>query len=154
MAGETSNVSLPLSVYLVVFIDLLGQSAELARVQKMPTTDDEKKAASIAFNKSAGPVRRLRNSFNELVSELMGGHAEVQALVAPEHLEAFMRVQPQVNHVGFSDTFEVSVSLQERGEPEGAARATSAVFNVLVGVAGVSLWALGQGIPLRGGVQA
>lgn len=64
-----------------------------------------------------------------------------------------MRVQPQVNQVGFSDTFVVSVSLQERGEPEGAARAASAVFNVLVGVAGVSLWALGQGIPLRRGVQ-
>lgn len=37
MAGETSNVSLPLSVYLVVFIDLLGQSAELEKVKKMPT---------------------------------------------------------------------------------------------------------------------
>lgn len=27
------------------------------------------------------------------------------------------------------------------------------MFNVLVGVAGISLWALGEGIPLRGGIQ-
>ena len=119
----------------------------------MPTTNDEQMAASYALNKSAGPVRRLRNSFSELVSELMSGHAEVQGLVTPDRLASFMRLRPKVNQIGFSDTFVISVPLEERGEPEGPARAASAVFNVLVGLAGISLWALCEGIPLRGGLQ-
>ena len=59
MMEDTSRVSLSLSVYLVVFIDLLGQSAELDQVRQMPTTNDEQKAARYALNKSAGPVRSL-----------------------------------------------------------------------------------------------
>jgi hypothetical protein len=150
---ETGKVPLHLSIYLVVYIDLLGQSAELEKVRDMPETDVEIEAASVAIDQSAGRVLRLRNRFQGVVSELMSAHSQLVELIAPEHRESFMRLQPQVNQIGFSDTFVVSVPLQERGEPEGPARAASAVYNVLVGVAGISLVALSEGVPLRGGLQ-
>lgn len=150
---KADNVSLSLSIYLVVYIDLLGQSAELEQVKEIPTTNEEKEAASKAFNKSAGRVRRLRKSFEATMSELMSSYEQFKALVPEERRESFMKLQPQVNQIGLSDSFVVSVPLQERGEPEGPARAASAVLNVLVGVCGISLWALSEGIPLRGGLQ-
>lgn len=150
---ETGTVPLHLSIYLVVYIDLLGQSVELEKVRDMPETDVEIEAASVAIDQSAGRVLRLRNRLQGVVSELMSAHSQLVELIAPEHRESFMRLQPQVNQMGFSDTFVVSVPLQERGEPEGPARAASAVYNVLVGVAGISLVALSEGVPLRGGLQ-
>lgn len=145
--------TLHLSNYLVIYIDLLGQSAELEKVRRLPTTDREKESVRAAVKLSAERVCRIRNTFNELVTDLTSAHAELQALVVPERRQSFLKLQPQINQIGFSDTFVVSVPLQKRGELEDAARSASAVWNVLAGVAGISLAALAQAVPLRGGLE-
>ena len=53
MTDDPNKTTLSLSTYLIVFIDLLGQSTELAEVTQMPSTDEEKAAANAAFNRSA-----------------------------------------------------------------------------------------------------
>jgi hypothetical protein len=136
-----------------VYIDLLAQANELEQVGEMPTMDADIEAARDGINRSAGKVLRIRRAFQNVLGELMTAYPETRDLIAPEKRESFMRLQPQVNRVGFSDTFVISVPLRENGEAEGAARGASAVFNVVAGVAVLSLFALSEGIPLRGGLQ-
>jgi hypothetical protein len=71
----------------------------------------------------------------------------------PAVRESFLRFRSvRFNQVGFSDTFVVGVPLLERGQPEGAARAATAVWGALKCVSGISLVALSERIPLRGGL--
>jgi hypothetical protein len=58
----------------------------------------------------------------------------------------------KIRHVGFSDTFVVSVSLARGKEPEGLARAVTAVWAILASTASVAMVAMRQQIPLRGGM--
>jgi hypothetical protein len=138
-----------LAYYFVAFVDLLGQSDQLSRLKSIPSADEEKEATIAIMKETGGVVRNVRNSFKEYFEtskEMSPGALEN---VPSERREEFKKIRDlKVFQTGFSDSFVVAVPLQVEGgtDPVGLARAANDVWNALMGLAGLSLVALSQGI--------
>ena len=52
-----------LRYYCIAFIDVLGQSDKLLKLDRLPTNQEEKNQASQILNETAGNINRLRNGF-------------------------------------------------------------------------------------------
>ena len=52
-----------LQYYCVAFIDVLGQSKELLKLDRLPKTQEETDNASIILHNTAGNIERLRKGF-------------------------------------------------------------------------------------------
>lgn len=141
-----------LSYYAVAFIDLLGQSEALGKLKGMPRTDEERKAAEEAMAKTGRLIRQMRDRFTEIVER---GSKTPPPNVPPERYEQFQKFSnPRLFQMGFSDSFVVAMQLPEDiKEPVDLAQAANGIFQMLSGLAGLSLVALSSGIPLRGGVD-
>jgi hypothetical protein len=76
------------------------------------------------------------------------------ALPNPDPASYRFTIKPTKDQTRFSDCVVLSIPLQEeRGEEEGAARAAGTIYTALVALSGITLHALGNGMPLRGGIQ-
>jgi hypothetical protein len=152
--GQRSGKPIRLSYHLVVYIDLLGQSAHLERIRQLPTNEEEKATASDAVRNSAGRVLEIRKYFGDVILPLTTVKSEVVERLPPANRDAFVRLRSlTINQVGFSDSFVVSVPLNGDGKPEDITQSSVAVHGVLAGAAIVSLVALSRRIPLRGGIE-
>jgi hypothetical protein len=145
-----------LAYYFVAYVDLLGQSDELARLKSLPQTEADKAATIAIMKDTAGVVRNVRQSFQEYFETSKTMSPEALKNVPPERKEEFKQIRAlKVFHTGFSDSFVIAVPLQVEGgrDPVGLARAVNDLWNALIGLTGLSLIALSQGIALRGGVD-
>jgi hypothetical protein len=144
-----------LSYHLLVYIDLLGQSAQLDRIRHLPASDVEKEAARDAIAHSAFSVFEIRKYFNGMVEKLMTVNPAMLENMSPAVRERYLRVRSiKINQVGFSDTFVLSVCLGGNGDQgETMARSSAAIHAMLGAAAVVSLVALSRKIPLRGGID-
>jgi hypothetical protein len=145
--------SFSLANHLVVCLDLLGQSMELERIRQMPETEEEQAAAMLAIRNSAMRAWRMRKTFDDFVRKTSKPTPEGLARIAAEDRATLMRLRTlKVRQRGFSDSFTISVSLQDDGGPEDTARAGFAIWTLLVASAGITLVALATGMPIRRGV--
>jgi hypothetical protein len=149
----TSPSSINFGYHLVVYIDLPGQRRELEAIRHVPQTDAEKQATIRAIDRSAMRVHAIRSDLTHQARNLMQINPEVLKQLPPELRDSFLRFRSvNIKHVGFSDTFVVAVSLAPGTEPEGRARAITAVWAILAGTAAISMLAMARQIPLRGGM--
>jgi hypothetical protein len=140
--------------YLVAYIDLLGQSAEMERMSALPRTEGGRKAVSDAMMRSGTSVLLLRQAFETWA-------ASARAVKSPDFVnmpEDARRDYAQIGapplfHIGFSDSFVLSMRLhavEAPGGPVELARAANGIWSAILALAGISLLALTDGIPLRG----
>lgn len=152
----TSDLSTPSTVklgyYLVVYIDLLGQSRELDQIRRIPRTEEERAKATSAIASSALGAHEIRSHFTYHVTEVTKINQAILAQVPQEHRESYLRLRSlNLKQVGFSDSFAVSVRVGPTTQPEEIARSVLSIWAVLIGAASVSMLAMARGIPLRGG---
>ena len=142
--------------YFVAFIDLLGQSDELAQIGRIPKSEEERNQFFTTMIQVGTVTRNVRDSFSTYFSTMSSLQPSVEH-IRPDKREEFTRINARmVLSIGFSDSFVVSLPLQAVTtvpEPEGFARSATSLWHALLGLACMSLSALQQGIPLRGGID-
>lgn len=106
---------------------------------------------------AASLVRNVRNSFAEYFRLRPDPYPASLAHLPPEGREEFAQTQHlKVFQTGFSDSFVIGIPLtphRREDEPAVLARVVNDLHNALLALAYLSLEALRQGIPLRGGVD-
>jgi hypothetical protein len=137
--------------YGVAFVDLLGQQDELQPLLAIPHHQGSREAILDVLRRTAGRVRRVRERFGELLAAVSENHQAMAGLSA-EQIRDYNRLRTLKFHqVGFSDSFVISVPLGERAY--GAATPAVNLWAMLYGVAGMSLAAMAEGIPIRAGID-
>lgn len=142
-----------LSYYFVAFVDLLGQSDALAQIKSLPKTDEEKAATFKAMTETGVVVKNVRNSFSDFFEGSKHLAPEILEKMHPLAREEFAEIRAfRVFQLGFSDSFVIGIPLAG-DDSLGRARAANEVWSALFGLATLSLRALADGIPLRGGID-
>jgi hypothetical protein len=144
------------SLYLVAYIDLLGQAAELQSLKTLPHSQEEAQAIFGKLMRMGSIVQKCREAFSDWASSTNTVRDNVLQKMAEEVRQEYRHIgAPGVAHVGFSDCFVLSVRLEGIGQqsPAERARAANGIWMAILGIAGISLLALADGIPLRGGVD-
>src|SRR4051812_13142988 len=81
-----------LGYHLVAYIDLLGQSQELEKIRRLPTTSEENDATRVAIQQSAMKVLEIRSHFTSLVKDLSRVNPRVVEQLPPAARASFMRL--------------------------------------------------------------
>lgn len=147
------NEPFALGYHLVAFLDLLGQGDELDKIQSLPNNAAERAATIRVLQRTAGRVLDIRKAFDALFQELTKGATEsfLSTLPAEQRARVASARKLRVSNRGVSDSFIVSVPLEERDQHPYTAAV--GVFASLYGIAGIALTALAGGPPLRGGID-
>jgi len=146
-----------LSLYLVAYIDLLGQSDELSRLPSISWTESEVEQIRQVVGPKAATIVQIREQLAEW--QRLSGEMPPEKLsnLPPESRPQYARIGvADVRTIGFSDSFVVSCKLSDTANfhgPEAAAKAANSIYHTLGAVAGISLIALADRIPIRGGVE-
>ena len=142
--------------HLVIYVDLLGQTNELDKFRRMPTTEEERQAVVEAIKRTGGHVYLIRSMLKDLILDATSqppSGATLAQLPNDEARESFKRARTfEIKQIGFSDCFVTSASLDDRGEAEGVTRVAATVYSALQGTAAAALLAAAHKIPMRGGV--
>lgn len=139
--------------YLVAFLDALGQSTELLKLTALPQTAEERQAMIETLKRTGGTVKAVRDGFDNFIHTLAKPSAVLSS--APPHpVLSYLRSRPpRIRHRGVSDSFIITVPLLDGGSVAEKMCVARDVRLALLGVAGISLAALGAGVPLRGGID-
>lgn len=141
-----------LGLYLVAFVDILGQGSALKRLRRLPTTKEERNELSDVLRQSVGRVLSVRRAFADLFDKASTGWQE-RATELPSDIRNEYRAAKRLRLTtrGFSDSFVVNVPLrEEQGNilvPMNAVRAT------LTALSGLSVAFLARGFAIRGGID-
>jgi hypothetical protein len=137
--------------YLTAYVDVLGQRDELKRLRGIHHDEEHREAAFAILRTTAGRVLTVRKAFKEYFDTAASNDFALRGLTA-QQLETYRRMRRMTFHAShFSDTFVVSVPLWHNAEFGGGTAALN-MWSALYGVAGMSLFAFGSGIPLRAGI--
>src|SRR5687768_637280 len=139
--------------YLVAYLDLLGQSAKLRQLERLPKSPAEEAALMAVLRDTALPVKQFREAFAHHFESAAPDDEAIET-IAPEHRDEFRRafgLHPTFR--GFSDSVVITVPLFGAAEVEQVA-ALIAVHRALSAVGAVALNFMATiGIPIRGGVD-
>ncbi|MGE5483621.1 MAG: hypothetical protein ACM3X4_01235 [Ignavibacteriales bacterium] len=136
--------------YLVVYLDLLGQSESLRRIGSIPSNPSETDEFIQQVKDSLGKVLLVRDAFTEFFKHVESYEPDV-SLVKPEHREEFIAAQrTRVISYSISDSLVIAVPLT--GDDEFCT-AMNGVRSTLLALCGLGLFLLSHGIPLRAGVE-
>ena len=153
---NTDDTSFRYGFYLVAFIDLLGQRQELMKLTSLPHTQDQSTQDQVLsiLKKTAGRVQIIRDSFKTFFESAKSASVHGGDEFRPEQLEHYEGLKSSLTFRlnGFSDTTVIAVPLIEH-EQYGRAAPALSVYSALHGIAGLTLTALSQGIPLRAGID-
>ena len=139
-----------LAYYLVVLVDVVGQSKKLAPLKTVPTTDKEKAETVATLRETAFFIRNLRECFE---SYLQGATEEgdfAKTLKDPERDKLRQLLKADVRYFGFSDTSVVAVCLRNS---DANCTPMNGVRAALLAAYSATLVSMRVGHLLRGGVE-
>ena len=131
------TLSVRYQTYLVVYLDLLGQSDKADGLRRLPNANPEDSLRTV-LDQSAIPIKKFRDQFLNMVD-----------VFAKINVEGVPRALLEINQIGFSDSFIVSVPLEG---PEAEAQRAITIAAVMSVTAGVIVQALAHGVAIRGGL--
>ena len=108
---EEESRTLRVGYYLVAYLDVLGQSDELRKLQRLPQTEAERIAVLDTLRNTVGAIRNVRGSFETFFAALKPDPDRLAA-VPEAHREDYRRlfgVRPAFR--GFSDSIVITVPL-------------------------------------------
>lgn len=144
------NKTVEFQEYMVLMLDLLGQGQRLRQLTGIPQTEQEKMEFVSVVRETFGYVETLRDCFKTYFEGCSQESDFAKSL--PEDARAKIRslAESRVLVHAFSDSLIVSVplkSIDENSTPTNSVRAA------MVAAAGISLFHLSVGRPLRGGLD-
>lgn len=140
-----------LNNYLVAFIDVLGQRSALAKLTRMPITQEEKDEATSIIEQTYSKVKATRVFFESFFAASKKDHPSLDTLDEDTANEIRENTKSNVGYTHFSDSTVVSVSLaSDEGD---LCETTSGVLDALAAACYAQISTLGGGIPIRGGIE-
>jgi hypothetical protein len=137
--------------YCVGFFDVLGQQSELDRLTLLPRAPEARERIEEILRRTARRVLLVRSTFEDYFAIAPGRYTrDIGSSPAAEILRQLCDQKP--HQVGFSDSFAVSLSVQEESA-FGYAKAAVGVHSAIMGAAAAQVIALSEEIPLRGGIE-
>ena len=136
--------------YMVAFLDVLGQSDEVLKLQYKPTNKEEEKIAASVLENTAGYILDLREAFISY-SQAIGQSTGLLDRLPPnqrEQAETMRRVEAEFH--GLSDSILITVPLTNDNEH---CTPMNSIYPSLFGICGMFIPALVSKKPFRGGVD-
>lgn len=141
-----------LAYYMVVFLDVLGQSERLEELKKLPTTQAEIDKAAQILDGTAGSIVKLREGFDSLFDALSKPTAILDSLPPDKRSMAMSLRQIKIARRGISDSYIMILPLVE-DELFGRSRVMLNVWSALGATCGMFIVALAERLAIRGGVE-
>jgi hypothetical protein len=112
---------LTLAYHLVAYLDILGQGDELSKLEALPKTKAEEAETVAVVRNTAGRVRRIRKTFDELFEQFNQAPTQEFLATLPEQYRGSYPDLRRIRVVnrGISDSFIISVPLLESGQHPG-----------------------------------
>ena len=146
-----SKTEIGYGMFIVAFVDLLGQKERLARLGHPPDGND--KAAMEEFGKHVrstyGAVRGFRTLFRSFFDGFVQRNAPTEMLTPQQRAVYEKATNPQIGIQTFSDCMAIFMPLRPQ---EDAQLPIRGVTGILYSLAGMQAIQLSLRIPLRGGV--
>lgn len=139
-----------LSYHFIAYLDILGQSEELLKLDRLPSTPQEKiKAAEILHN-TAGYVMCLRKYFWQYYKATSRPTGILNSLPDDQRELAKSMRKIKAEWKGFSDSITIDVPLDNIDDH---CTSINSIYASLFAICGISLLALAYKKPLRGGID-
>ncbi len=140
------------SLYLVIFLDLLGQQDAIKRIgDDFPASDESREKFAIPVRESLGKVLDIRKTFEEYfhasAKYIPNNTESVPPMYRDEYVSCF---QSEIDFYCVSDSIIVSLPLTNENEN---AKAVKGLSSALVATGAIGLAALAKGIAIRGGID-
>src|SRR5271157_4838432 len=134
------------SLYLVAFIDVLGQRP---LIRNLPFPGERTKVLDQLKN-TAGVVLGLRNTFDNLFNILETYRPLTNQLPPDQKEEAKRLTKCDIRYTGFSDSIAINVPITNQDD---SCSDMNGVYSCLFSLCSVLLMSLAVGHPIRGGVD-
>lgn len=144
--SSTLDDSLLLQHQIVAFLDAVGQSSRLLRLDAMVRHHASRSALGRAYSDSVGYLLQLRGY---LQRKLMTSVTFPPRLRVPAHVRRFFEDARRVTFIGMSDSIAIAASLPDDRAIEAA---TFRIFHILNAARFASLHAFRNRRLLRGGI--
>lgn len=144
--------SYELGYYMVIFLDILGQSQKLQELKKFPTNQTEIMKASQILDETAGSIVKLREGFDSLFDALSKPTPILDKLSPEKRSLAGSLRQIKITRRGISDSYIMTLPLAE-DKLFGRCGVMLNVWSALAATSGMFTAALAQRLAARGGVD-
>jgi len=141
-----------LAYYMVVFLDVLGQSERLEELNTLPTNQAEIDKAAQTLDETAGSIVRLRKGFDSLFDALSKPTPILDSLSPQNRSMAMSLRQVKIARRGISDSYIMTLPLVE-DELFGRSGVILNVWSALGATCGMFVAGLAIGLVVRGGVE-
>jgi hypothetical protein len=144
---ESSNSSITISYYAILYMDVLNQREKLSKIVELPTTEEEKESFFSVLRDTYGVIDGFERMFDAYLSQTT---RELPSDIPERYREHFKRVVGEkVGKTLFSDSMLYYFSLNE----QDGAIPTIRIRDLLCAASSVFAGALADGNPARGGID-
>ena len=139
-----------LSYYFIAFIDVLGQSKELLKLERLPKTQEEIENASKILHNTAGSITRLRNGFRTYYRTLEKPPGILDPLPPEIRAKAEEVRRNETIITTISDSIIISIPISNE---YNHCVSIQNIYKALYGICGIYLAALAEKKPFRSGID-
>ena len=141
-----------LACYMVVFLDVLGQSERLEELNRLPTNQAEIDKAARILDETAGSIVGLREEFNSLFDALSQPTPILDSLSPQNRNIAISLRQVKIARRGISDSYIMTLPLVE-DKLFGRSGVMLNVWSALCATCSMFVAGLAVGLAIQGGVE-
>lgn len=146
LESKTVNVG----YYFVAFIDIVGQRDKLKNWTSLPKNEVQAKQLGTDLVQTSEYVRELRRQFDEMYTGAKQPTGLLDHLDDEKRAWVEQRKKTFVWRRGFSDSYIMTVPCWYEAAPGVHA---GGIYEAMLGICGIFMWALAMGKPFRGGVD-
>jgi hypothetical protein len=139
-----------LSYYFIAFIDVLGQSKELLKLNRLPTTPEEKAKASVILHNTAGNIVDLREGFRKFFRARNRSTGILDSLTPDKREIAERARRAEALITSISDAVIIAVPLSNENDH---CLSMSSIYSALYAICGLFITSLAIGKPFRSGID-
>ncbi len=139
-----------ISYHLIAYLDILGQSKELLRLNKLPSTPQEEAETADILNNTAGYVMSLRKYFMQYYRATSCTTSILNSLPENKRELAKSLRKIEAEWKGFSDSITIDITLDNADDH---CTSMNGIYASLFAICGISILALVSKKPLRGGID-
>jgi hypothetical protein len=144
--------SYKLGWYMVVFLDVLGQSSKLQKLEHLPTNEDEKNTAFQILNDTAGSIVRLRSFFDGIFYAYNQKEDLLNNLSLESRSLTETMLQSKITRHGISDSYIITAPLTEDNKI-GKSGVILNLWSAIMATCGSFIMALSAKSAIRGGID-
>ncbi|MGD0794407.1 MAG: hypothetical protein ABR958_02265 [Dehalococcoidales bacterium] len=138
--------------YLVIYLDVLGQSKKLKQFKHLPTNPIENDNLIKIERETAGFIVDFRNFFDDIFNALKNTDNLLNSIPIEKHNLVKTLLENKITSRGISDSYVMTLPLAEN-ESIGRSGVMYNVWAALGATCASFIWALAKGSAIRGGID-